>query len=583
MNVISRLLIIVLVSLLARAAVAAPPVVRGRSVPSTADYQAAAASAGIAWGDDADNETVQHVLLRLEKDRVTLTVGLPSRVPLAAAETWLQDLVDRMGWSDVRLYSYQNASQLRVRAQARKQASAVSPFRRLTSLDVALLRARLRTLTPGPVLLGVRTIDAEVVTAEPSPAVRVVRNGETFLFYPVWPSASPSLNVTYGLNTRQMMALAVSAVLWLLFPIVVLWAYRAHLMQQTEVTVEGRQRIYASWLHGVRIAGLIGAFLTFAVLGYSRVVPRFVNFGLTPLFALGWWYGAMGKLIGLPEPDGEGAPIKPFDRWFSAAGDLGLAGLFAAFSLAPYFASSQIIRQILDYLPLIVGVGGALMWLASVLLLRGIQRGRGTARFAMPPAAAILNNPAAVRELLQRLTAEIEAEEPHSTPTFPNAVPPSVVHYVLAMDAAMRELDVDQQAALQASGELVESGEPVRKPALTMILWSCAPLGFMGLAAGFLPLRDRWPVVLGGAGLSFVLMLLGGHLSTRSLNTLHRQILDADLRVATAMDDPSRLLDALRQLAECERLHGAKPATGVSTTSIYEERRQRLAGRLGLD
>ena len=142
-------LLLLAVLLLCGGAAAAPPVSRLAQAPDMGDYREAAAAAGFPWGDDTDNEKVCHVLVRVEGNRLTLTIGLPARVPLARAETWLQELVDGLGWSDVRLRSYQDPRQLRVSARARGETRFLNPFRSQVKLDLDLLRSRLRKITPG--------------------------------------------------------------------------------------------------------------------------------------------------------------------------------------------------------------------------------------------------------------------------------------------------------------------------------------------------------------------------------------------------------------------------------------------------
>lgn len=583
MNSFLRVFLIVLVSVQARTASAAPPVVPGSLDSPTAEYQAVATAAGISWGNRTANEPVQHVLLRLDYDRDTLTVELPTRVSRTTAETWLQDLVDRMGWSDVRLYSNQNASQINVAARVRKQNSFSSPFRRRTNLDVALLRARLQTLTPNRMLICVRTLGATVTAVEPPPAARVTRNDETFLFYNNWSQTSPTLTVTYGLTPRQIAALVSSLALWLLFPSVVLRVYRSHLLQQPEMTDERRQRIYASWQRGVRIAGVAGASLTFAVLTYSRVVPRFLGTGMLPVVPLWYWYGAMCKLISLPESAEENCPTQPRIPLLSVAGDLSIAGLSAVFFLAPALMAPQALFRTLPIAPLVIGGGGALVWVASGVMYYRVKRQIGIAAAPAVLAPAIPHDPAAVRELLQRLTAEIAAEELLPPPAFPNSTPALAANYALAMYATMQALDVDQRAALKATNQLAMGGDPVRTQSLWGLVWCGAPLAIGGIAAWFINGWGRWFVVLGGMALAAVLMGINGLHTGRSLKALRQRMEDGDVRVAQAMDDPARLLAALGQLAECERLHGVKSSTGARLTSMYEERRRRLARRLGWD
>jgi len=581
MNPFVRALLVIVILLISREVAAAPIVVRRTRIHPTSEYQVAASAAGAAWGNDADNETASHVSLHLENKRATLNVGLPARIPLASAEVWLQDLVDRLGWNDVRLYSSQNASQVRVEAQVKGRTLLVGPFQRRAFLDLQLLQSRLQQLTRGRVLLCVRISDAAVLSAKPPPSARGVLKGETYLFYSELPRAPAQLVVTYGLTTRQVLALSMAVALWLLFPLVVLQSCRNHLVHRPDLSDETRQRIYVSWQRGVRLAGMSGALLTFAVLHYSRVVPGFFSPALSLLFPLWWWYGASEKLVYLPNAENSGAEV--LSRWLSVAGDVALACLGALVLLAPYYATPSTLSWLANLIPLVVGGGGAFLLLGSlvmVVVINRVRRGRGV---PIDPVATIPDDPAAVRELLQKLTDEIEAEEPIAVSEFEKATPSFAVRYALAMYTAMQALDVDQRAALKTSDQLAMGGVPVKAQSPFTFIWSLTPLVVAGLVAWFVPGPVRFVVLLTGTVLTWVFGIAGSRLAAGTLNSLQHRLEDADMRVAAVMDDPSRLLDALWRLGECDRLHRPQIGGVTREPSIHEARRLKLARRLGLD
>jgi len=578
-----RFTILLVIALAARGAASARSVTRGAAIPSITEYQTAAASAGIDWGGDGDDETVCHVLLRLEDDSSTLTVGLPPRISIATAESWLQELVAGLGWNDARLYSYQSPGRLRVAARVRRQAALIRPFRRRATLNVAVLEARLRKLTRARVLLCVRTIEAAVIAADPTPTARATLSNTTYLFYPRLPQAPLPLAVTYGLTSRQISALSIALALWLLFPVVVLWAYRAQLMQQAELTDERRRHLYASWQRGVQISGLVGTFLTCVILTYSRVVPRFFSPALSLLFPIWWWNGAISKLIALPEARDEPGRNIYFPRWWSIAGEVGLAALTALFLLAPYLVARPALSRVMTLVPLVVGGGGALVWGASMLLLMFRKRTVNPRSVVPQTSGPIADDPAAVRQLLDKHIDEITAEEVVPSPTLPKNAPGFVVRYALAMHAARQSLTIEQQAALKASDELAMSGPPLKTGSLHSVFASFAPLVAAGVIAWLAPGRVKWPVLLLGMGLTWVITTISSHHSKGELESLYRRMADADLRVAGVLDDPSTLLEALRVLAECHRQRFPIAHADSRSPSPYDQRRRRLAQYLGLD
>jgi hypothetical protein len=580
MNVLLRAILVVAIGLCVRPAAAVPVVLRPAAAPSTSDYEAAASTAGVKWDGNAGSEPTRQVLVRVEEKRITLSVDLPPRLPLAAAQAWTQGLADQLKWGEVRLYSYQNALQLRVTAWEEKRPFAVGPFQRRAVLDLAPLEARLRQFAPGRMLVCLRIRSGTVLSAEPAPTARATRGSDTYLFYSGQTTLPRTIVVTYGLTAKQGIGLLVALALWVLFPIAVLWIVRSHFVTQSTLPAEEAPWLYARWQRGVRIAGLAGTLLTFLVLYYSRVVPAFFSPGFSLLVPLWWWYRAVEKLIVLPNGSDELGQAGVPDRWLSAAGDFVVAGLMALFILTPYYASRETLTRATDLIPLLVGGGGALLLLGSTLLGYLALRMSGTSTEPAPSAGEMPDDPAVVRELLQKLAAEIAAEEAVPLPDLSTTNPSLAVRYALSAFAVTQALDVEQRAALRACDQLARRGKPVRTRSLHSLVWSFCPLVVAGGVAYFVPGMLRFAVLLTGAGMTGVFTTTSRSGLSRALKSLPEEMEDADFRVASAMEEPSRLLDALSRLEECDRLHLPSAMAGSSEPSINGERRLRLRRRL---
>lgn len=353
-----RLQLLLLIALLTSCvcARAANPVRRLSSAPQTGDHQAAAQSVDFPWGNDGENEAVSHVLLRLEERDLTLTVGLPAVTPPAAAEGWMQELVDSLGWSRARLYSYRASGQLLLVAETQIQVPTAGPFHRRAVIDVGMLQYRLQKLTRRPALLCVQIIDATVTTVVPTPPARVKRGSATYLFYSGLPPFPAWLAVTYGLSARQIAALLAVLVLALLFPLGPHLAFRSHLQKQPKLTDERRQELYSRWQRGVRTAGVLGTYLSILLLGWSAI-PFFFMPAMPVVVPLWWWYGALERFLPLPNASAESGVtfLKRFPRWVNYAGILALGVLTALVMLYAGSVTPQGLAGLVTVLPWVIG------------------------------------------------------------------------------------------------------------------------------------------------------------------------------------------------------------------------------------
>jgi hypothetical protein len=320
------------------------------SLPSTSEYSAAARSAGVAWVSDAENESRCHVLLGLDHDFVTLTVGLPARTDRVEAEAWLRQLDAGLGWRGARLYSYQDAHQLRIRIEGRLQTDEVFPFRRRAVLDLRPVYQRLQRLSPQPVLLGVQVTDATVKTVDTPPQAWARVGNADYLFYHSLTAPVALITLTYGLSLRQIAALLVVGLLGLLVPIGPLWAYRRYLVSPGGLSVDTHVRDYGRWQRGVRIAGLVGTYGAVILLGW-QLVPIFFVPSMPAVFLLWWWYGALERHFPLVlsecDPHSKPAALLPVlvtIGW----GILTIVGMFG-FAVVNH----QTVNEVMQWLPLV--------------------------------------------------------------------------------------------------------------------------------------------------------------------------------------------------------------------------------------
>lgn len=371
---------------------AAHPVSRMSVAPASGDYQTAAHAVGFPWGNEGENETVSHVLLRLEERDLTLTVGLPADTHLTVAEGWMQELVDSLGWSRARLYSYRAPGQLRLAAQTRIEVPAAGPFHRRAVFEVGVLQHRLQKLTRRPALLCVQIINATVTTVVPPPQARVERGNSTYLFYAGLPPSPAWLAVTYGLSARQIAALLAVLVLALLFPIAPHLAFRSHLQRQPKLSDERRRELYTRWQRWVRIVGILGTYLTFLVLGLSAI-PFFFMPAMPVVVPLWWWYGALECFMPLPNAPAESGEtfLKRFPRWVTYVGLVAMGVLTALIMLFSASVTPQSLASLAGVLPWVIGA--CLLAVIAIPMGMALWLAWHSRRSEQFPKAAIGNEP----------------------------------------------------------------------------------------------------------------------------------------------------------------------------------------------
>ena len=154
--------------------------------------------------------------------------------------------------------------------------------------------------------------------------------------------------------------------------------------------------------------------------------------------------------------------------------------------------------------------------------------------------------------------------------------------YAAEMLGALRELEPDQQAALTASAARASFEMDLPANGTFPVLIGMVVLLIAGGAALCFIRGPFGPVAAGVLVLVIILAPVGLWATRRpNLRRLEQQQEEADLLVAGAMDDPSRLVDALRKLERVE-LGSLGAASGLARFSTYGKRRERLERRLGL-
>ncbi|HTE17274.1 MAG TPA: hypothetical protein VK689_02705 [Armatimonadota bacterium] len=147
---------------------------------------------------------------------------------------------------------------------------------------------------------------------------------------------------------------------------------------------------------------------------------------------------------------------------------------------------------------------------------------------------------------------------------------------------ALRELEPDQQAALTASAARASAGIDARPSGTFPVVIGMVVLVIVGGAALCFIRGPFWSVAAGALVLVLPLAPIGLWATRQHLRRLEKGQEEADLLVAGAMNDPSRLVDALRRLERVE-LDSFRGGSEIARFSTYRRRRERLERRLGLD
>lgn len=569
------------------------PLVQRESRPISRDpYPAAAAALGFAeWGDTTRNEQVVHVTARLDSERVRWLIVLPSTTSVDTAESWLEELAAAMGWQEVDLRSNMQPDGLFLRADVRKSVRQPRFGASEVRLEVKTLTAELRKLTPKPVLLGIRVVGAELQSASVPAVASGPAQGHHFLFYRLGGTAPVSgpLTLTYGIPQRWLAAGAVGFILWLLFPVVALFAVRGYLLTQSEV--EARQRLaqYRRWQRGVLVVPtllVVGALILsrFSLVSYfgtafAFAVPLVIVLPSTA-FAL------MARLIGMPL-ERAAWPQRADLPWYRLAGmELGISALILVMVVGTSTSMSAVMRPgsggpgstrffvLPMLLPLLVGVG-ALVWGAITSQRR--KNGTLSNETEAPEDLRV-----AVEELTTRLGCPVDRVRIITQRGGTMAGHMTVQGSLAVVGREVSEsLAPDQVAALIAAAALAQPRTPADRwltwgLSAGMMLPALALLGWMTWNSGGSS-ANRPPLAL--MVLLAPLTMITSMVAQRR-NQKRQEA--ADLQAAEASSDSRRFLDALRQLEELQLAAGGLDPTTARTAVIYQ-RRTRLERRLGLE
>jgi hypothetical protein len=581
----------------AREASAAPPASAGAPVvtretrpPRVDYYDDAARRLNIQeWGSAEQNDRAVHVLLRLQRRRAVVSIALPPGTPVDPAERWLADLSREMGWN-AQLSSNVQPGGVFLRAALDKVGHPAGPGQNQVELDVPTLRARIAELTPVPVWLGVRTGGAAIVSATP-PAAKGESDGNDFLFYRLDTAPAVLLTVRYGLSPRWMAAALSFLVLWLLFPPLVLSAGREHLRRQSRADPKERLRAYRRLTQGVGIITPFGfvAFLYLFkmerlgyLLGDERLLMR-----LLPLIALFTFAGIIrpGRLIGLPL-ERDAYPERARQPWYRLlATDLISTGVVLAViavgvGLSTFAGGAggvfpSAVR------PLLLAVIIVPMLVSTVGVVIGTVAWRRRLRGVTTEPEA----PEAVATAVRLLTADVGCPVERVLTVAGKLGTPNYAilrreHVVVIGKDLVEALEPDQVAALTAAQALAEDAarpDPIVRYGLWVFMLlpvAVGALAIQGLASGSF-MRMGGPMLL--VCLMMPLVLLFGTMTARRAQKRQEE---ADLRVADALPEPRRFLDAIRRLQELQL-----SAAGIEAAAdpSKNERLSRLQRRLGLE
>lgn len=566
---------------------AAPPTVQPetRSV-NPGVYDRAAAEVGLAeWGTAEQCGQVVHVIARYDSGRARLSVGLPPDTNPTAANAWLQGLTTLLGWSDVSLYSNRQPGALYLRIDAPKQVRRAGFGGSRANLDLPLLAEHLRSITNRPAVLAVRFSGAQVLRVSPAPAFRHRGKPDEVLFYRLQPAAGlRPMSVDFGVPTRWLAAMAVGFVVWLLFPVVALFAARAHIQGQERVDPVQRVVLFSRWRRGIFFVPLLsafgmvlmvrGSFLMYLGMSLTYLIP-IAMFLPTLLFSLA------ARLIGMPLeraawPDREALP------WFRAASkELRLLGLVLTVGLASYLiatfrigggARGAAFPMAMVAVPMLFALGVGL-WTAAV----NVRRKKG-AMTSEPDAPAELT--AAVRALTQGLEQPITRVQISKARDGLMAGAVVVLGDLAVVGSELTEaLDTEQLAAYITASVLAQprtradkwiqtgAGWVMGLAALGTVVWALVSFSSAN-KRGFLPaMLVSQPVFIIGS-------MVVAHRAQKRVQA-------ADFQVAEGMGEPRRFIETLKKVEELQlSTSGMDPS---ARNLPMAQRRQRLERKLGLE
>ena len=609
------LLGLALVAGLQSAAFAAPPVtVQPAAARGIEEYDAAARDAGMAeWGVAYDAGRATHFCLRLG-NRSTLSVFLPPDGDTAGQDRWIQDLVDRLGWTRVGLFRSSLPTTTVMRVETRDVVRTTNAGDWAAEFNLAALE----TAAPSgrPAYLGVRTDLAGMPQRTPPPAFQIVRGRWQYAFYRL-PTGSPSFQAVYRVPPRWRAAAWISLLLWMLFLPTALWIVRNRL-RGLDVTPPGvppprpgtdlagaewtewkeareshRFALYNWWCGGVSGVALIGVVLCAFVLG----IPRFfttVAFGRPEAYQLIFIGGfflprLIQRLLGLPL-ERSAFPVRARMPWYRIAGlEIGvLVGLGLMFGLLGA-ARAGALSGLGGWLPrggvshvvvlpvLFASVAGlvAAAWYWERFKWRRRRTGPWKGEDELPAEAE-----AALLALSEPMGCPVRRAYVPRKAGYPSGVQ---VYEDLALvnRDCLEQLSPEELSALVAAEALFfrESRRDWydRYGAwITMLpMLVCAGTIIWGASGGTRP--PGWAMTL--FAISMPLLVITSMISTR--RTLRRRV-EVDLQVADAASSPRVMIRALDRL---NRLGLSPVASSPRHQHLQPNalRLQRLKDRLGLD
>lgn len=582
--------------LVAGRAIAAPSVSPLPRPPQIGAYDAAARQLGVQeWGSARQSAGLTHVLLRLDGRRAILTVALPASTSPTTADRWLQGVSDELGWADVDLYSSSQPGGVFVQIRAAEVGRMTSPGRRRFDLPAGLLQKRIAALARGPVWLAVRSAAPEVGTAVLIPAARGRFGGSEYLFYRLDRVSAPAISIEYGVSRRWMAAAVTTLLLWLIFPVFALFGAREHLRRQSRVPAMDRLRAFRRWQFGISTVWVFGLIGVPFLLGLEQLTyisgsggPGNV-FRTPPLFFVYLVFGGLSlpaRLIGLPL-EREARPEHREIPWYRLArGEMILTAAFVAIivlvntltaflSSRPTALGGSTVAAGIGGVALLIGAG--LLWEARVW--RDRKQGK---RPNEPDAPEPLTG--AVREFTTVLGAPVQRTLLLPAKASASLLPIIMVRNGVAVvsEAVVRELDAEQVGALIAAQSLALPR--TRKDRLAQ--WALAASG-LGLALGLAPalLMTSGGNSRAAAGPLLGVLMVGTPLVLTALfafaRGVQRRQQEADFRVAEALPEPRRFMDALRKVAEMQ--FTAQSLRANMQDPSRNERLVQLQRRLGLD
>ncbi len=584
-------------SMAAGPTLAAPAVSPATRTPNYEAYDDAATQLGWKeWGSIKDGTGPTKVLLRTAGTRLNLSIVLPPGTNQVAANRMLQKLCDRMGWSGAGLSSYKGPEGVILRASVPGAADRAGWLGVRLRLELSPLYEEIRRSFPGPVLLVLRQPVRFLRHFSPAPVARGEFGEDLFIRYEAPRTGQAGTKATAlqcesGVPVRQVAALGVGLIVWMVFPFVALYVVREQIRRGKEGDPKERLRAYRRWVRGIAVGSMLGAWANTFLLGMSffslmsaigpGVGVLVSSLLVVPVIGV----SLVGRLLGLPleRPTMLHDQNRPW--WRAAIGELsGFTFIVLMFGLMAMAMSASGPPSVGSSAALAVVIGIGTIFLAWIVYATWSY-------YRRPIRAARDPRKAASAEL----TAAVEAVTTAvGRPVCRTALETSMMGSLIQAEIRFADdcavvpstlaagLPVQEVAALVAAAVLLR---PVtRREKLIAALPSL--VGFLPV---FLMLGWGASALLGGRGgarsglmLVFLAAPVTGIISLALTRRVQRQREDADLVVADAVG-PRNLLDALMRLEDAVVLASGLDSSASARNLPIVRRRERLQARLGLD